>query len=80
MPDNCIECIKRLYGVLGERTIKKLEANDIPLEWRSEGLVAVFEVNGTICNIVCADGLKYDYSFGSHDSEPTGINLFKFLN
>ncbi len=64
MPDNCIECIRRLYGAFGEPVIKKLEGLDIPQEHRSDGLVAVFEVNGSICNIVCADGLKYNYNFG----------------
>lgn len=64
MRDNCIACIRRLYGVGGEPEIKILEGDDIPREWRSVGLEAVFEVNGKICNIVCADGLTYDYSFG----------------
>lgn len=65
---NCIEAIKRLYGANGEPVIKKLEGEDIPPEWQSPGLFAVFEVNGKICNIVCADGLKYNYSFGEPPS------------
>lgn len=64
MPDNCVECIRRLYGVKGEPTIVKLEGEDIPENYRAPGLLAVFLVNDKISNIVCADGLKYDYSFG----------------
>jgi hypothetical protein len=64
MVDNCKECIKRLYGVNGEPTIETLEGEDIPKEYRADGLLAVFKVNGTICNIVNADGLVYNYSFG----------------
>jgi hypothetical protein len=64
MEDNCIECIKRLYGINGEPTIEKLTGNKIPKAWNVDGVHAVFKVNGTICNIVNADGLKYDYSFG----------------
>ncbi len=78
MMDNCVECIRRLYGVTGEPNIEILQDNAIPTNWRSPGLVAVFRVNGNICNIVCADGLKYDYSFGEHSTEEVGINLFTF--
>jgi hypothetical protein len=77
MPDNCIECIKRLYMVTQDQ-IQKLEGDDIPYEWRSLGLIAVFQVDDTICNIVCADGLKYDYNFGTNDPEPTGQHLFEY--
>lgn len=80
MPDNCIECIKRLYGVRGIPIIEKLEGQNIPMEWRetSEMPLAVFRVNGEICNIVCADGLKYNYSFGTNASEPLAHQLFEF--
>jgi hypothetical protein len=79
MEDNCIECIRRLYGVNGEPDIVVLKDADIPLSWRCDGLNAVFKVNGTLCNIVCADGLKYDYSFGERETEePTGLSLFDF--
>lgn len=64
MPDNCLECIRRLYGVYSDPVINELRELDIPFEWRKPGVIAVYEVNGAICNIVCADGLKYDYSFG----------------
>jgi hypothetical protein len=76
MIDNCIECIRRLYGAETEPHIMILEGDTIPLNWQSTGLKAVFEVNGKICNIVCADGLKYDYSFGENESEELGPNLF----
>jgi hypothetical protein len=80
MPDNCIECIKRLYGVNGEPKIETLTGEDIPMNWRSENdmPLAVFRVNGEIVNIVCADGLKYDYSFGTNDLVPTAQQLFEF--
>jgi hypothetical protein len=64
MEDNCLECIRRLYGAFNTPEINPLRGDDIPKEYRSEGLDAVFEVNGTICNIVCADGLLYNYRFG----------------
>lgn len=64
MEDNCLECIRRLYGAFNPPEIKVLKGEDIPKDHRSDGLVALFEVNGTICNIVCADGLKYNYNFG----------------
>jgi len=48
MPDNCIEMIERLYG---------------PGEILQIG--QSFTHNGNaVRNIVCADALKYDYSFG----------------
>jgi len=78
MPDNCMECIRRLYGALSDPNIRKLEGADIPINWRSTGLVAVFEVDGLICNIVCGDGLKYDYNFGTNSSEPESTDLFEF--
>jgi hypothetical protein len=65
MEDNCIECIKRLYGVNGEPVIEVIKGDDIPLNWRDDGLHSIFKVDGTICNIVHGDGLKYDYSFGT---------------
>jgi hypothetical protein len=78
MVDNCIECIKRLYGVNGEPNIETLSGDNIPDNYRRTGLTAVFRVNGTICNIVCADGLKYDYSFGElPEPELFGNGLFQ---
>jgi hypothetical protein len=79
MKDNCIECIRRLYGVSAEPKIRVLKCADIPKNWQAPGLEAVFEVNGKICNIVCADGLKYDYSFGQlKEPEVFGNGLFEF--
>ena len=78
MPDNCRECIRRLYGANGEPTILTLEGDKIPQNYRAPGLVAVFEVDGRIANIVCADGLKYDYSFGElPEPEVIGNGLFE---
>lgn len=65
--DNCLLCIHRLFGVFENPKISVLTDDTIPVNWRSPGLKAVFEVNGKICNIVCADGLKYNYSFGESD-------------
>jgi hypothetical protein len=85
MEDNCLECIKRLYGVYREPKIRIIKGDDIPEEWQStykvttietidgkkirkttihKSLTAVFEIDGKICNIVCGDGLTYDYRFG----------------
>jgi hypothetical protein len=90
MEDNCIECIRRLYGVNGEPVIIPIRGSSIPREWQStyeitttetvdnkrirktivhESLTTVFEVNGKICNIVCGDGITYDYRFGT-EPEP----------
>lgn len=75
MEDNCIECIKRLYGVNSEPQIEVIRGDAIPLNWQDEGLHAVFKVNGTICNIVCGDGLKYDYSFGTKEVIAPGMQI-----
>jgi hypothetical protein len=77
MPDNCVECIRRLYGALHDPHIEYLTGDNIPLEWRAPGLIGVYRVDGNICNIVCADGLKYDYSFGVAEVEVFGNNLFQ---
>jgi len=74
MLDNCLECIRRLYGVEQEPVIKTIEGPDIPKVWRKDGLNAIFEVNGKISNIVCADGIVYDYSFGEIETfGPEGL-------
>jgi hypothetical protein len=94
MLDNCIECIKRLYGVNGEPVIEILKGRQIPKEWQSyttvttykvvdekrvkvvakvPALAAVFKVDGVICNIVCGDGLKYDYRFGTLPPPPPKV-------
>ena len=66
MEDNCKECIRRLY-MCDTNDIVELRGNAIPKVWRRDGIKAIFKVNGQICNIVCADGLVYDYSFGQPD-------------
>ena len=84
MSDNCIECIKRLYGANGEPVIEKLEDEQIPKNYRRAGLTAIFKVNDKIATIVCADGLKYDYSFGETEqfeiknAAPEAQQLFSF--
>ena len=78
MPDNCRECIRRLYGAGGAIDITTLEGDLIPENYRAPGLAAVFEVNGKITTIVCADGLEYDYSFGEPaEPEEFGNGLFE---
>ena len=84
MLDNCVECIKRLYGATGEPTIEILQGADIPQNYQRPGLTAVFRVNGEFATIVCADGLQYDYSFGetpefsTPNSTPEVQQLFQF--
>jgi hypothetical protein len=70
---NCIETIRRLYGALDKNVIDslvELTGEDIPPQWRcaKQGLTTAFSLNGKILNIVHADGLKYDYSFGTNPS------------
>jgi hypothetical protein len=67
MEDNCFETIKRLHILINE------EIKDIIIRHKSKmpkyhkqapGLKFIFKLNNKILNIVCADGLKYDFSFG----------------
>lgn len=77
--DNCLIAIHRLYGAFTVPQICILTGDYIPVNWQSSGLKAVFEVNGKICNIVCADALKYDYKFGNKPArkiETFGNGLF----
>jgi hypothetical protein len=74
MLDNCIECIKRIYAVT-EDEIKTIKGTKIPKQWKRDGVKAIFKVNDQITNIVCADGLKYDFSFG--EPEVFGNGLFE---
>lgn len=62
MVDNCLECISRLYLIPIE-DIKIRRDDDIPADWKHIAVTAVFEVNGSITNIVCADGIAYNYKF-----------------
>jgi hypothetical protein len=57
-----VETIKRLYMV-SENDIKVLKGSAIPDNWKHPAVKAVFSVNNKITNIVCADGLKYNYGF-----------------
>ena len=69
MPDNCEEMIERLYGGEGDIIEKfkytKGKESKVPAAYRTDGLKYCFKLNGVwVPNIVCADGLVYDYSFG----------------
>lgn len=77
MEDNCIETIKRLYMVEESDIIvvkkspnKLLDVRELSRAHRSKpGLIAMYQLKskpGKFLNIVCANGLEYDYSF----SEP----------
>lgn len=77
--DNCLECIRRLYGATGPIEIQTLTGNDIDHNWSRTGVEAVFKVtskdfNG-IANIVCVNALEYDYSFGE-PPESEGLFIF----
>jgi hypothetical protein len=69
MADNCIACIERLYGAEECISTEILTGKNIPKNWQADGLLAVFKIyspmnpKGKICNIVQADGLKYDFHF-----------------
>jgi hypothetical protein len=75
--DNCMECIRRLYGANGDIIIEPLHDDDIDVNWHRTGVKAVFRVTSNdfngIANIVCANALEYDYSFGE---TPEGEALF----
>jgi hypothetical protein len=67
MKDNCIETIKRLHKV----SAKQIQCEDIDkmpdIYRRTHGIRYIFKLKKNpdkILNIVCADGLKYDFSFG----------------
>lgn len=71
MPDNCLECIRRLY-MCDDSDITALNQADTakldPDYYWAPGLKEVYYIttehyNG-IARIVCADGLVYDFSFG----------------
>ena len=65
MRDNIKECIGRLYGP-GEIKTITVDSKDFPKTYyKPSGLIAIFRHKGKIVkNIVQADGLVYDYSFG----------------
>lgn len=70
MPDNCEEMIERLYGV---GVIERVPKSKVRAAYKVSGLKYCFKFDGKwVPNIVCADGLEYDYSFG-RDPEPSQI-------
>ena len=81
MPDNCEEMIERLYGPGVIERVTKKKAN---VGYRVDGLKYCFKHNGNwVRNIVCADGLVYDYSFGckddgSEDTQPDPQDNFNW--
>lgn len=78
MPDNCKEMIERLYD-FDHDLIEQIPYDSdltgnpsihtkVPKAYRRPGLKYVFKYNGVLIpNIVCADGLEYDYSFGREE-------------
>jgi len=79
MPDNCEEMIERLYG---EGQVERIPKSKVRAAYKVEGVKYCFKFNGEwVPNIVCADGLKYDYSFGrksdgTEDERPDPQDLF----
>ena len=79
MPDNCEEMIIRLYG---DGIVEKLSGKKIPAAYRTDGIKYCFKFNNVLVpNIVCANGLEYDYSFGrkddgAEDERPDPMDLF----
>lgn len=67
MPDNCKEMIERLYD-FDHDLIEAIPASKAPKRYKRPGLKFVFKYNNVLIpNIVCADGLEYDYSFGREE-------------
>ena len=85
MPDNVRECIRRLYMVddnsIEEHDGDSAKKRDPNYEW-SSGLQFIYWITSEHytgwAKIVCADGLKYDYSFGKNEQESFGNGLFYF--
>lgn len=70
--DTCKIMAERLWG-----PVEILKGNSIPKNMRGPGVEAVFSKNGTIIEqIICADCLKYNYTFG--EPEVFGNGLFTF--
>lgn len=84
MPDNVRECIRRLYMAddtqFEEYGVDTVAERDPHYHW-APGLRAVYWVNTPHyrgwAKIVCADGLKYDYSFGEAPTKVFGNGLFE---
>ena len=83
MEDNCWECLRRLYMASTDQ-IDKMDQDEASHKYPdyawAPGLKAIFKVTNEhysgITKIVCADGLKYNYSFG--EPEEFGNGLFSF--
>lgn len=81
MPDNCEEMIERLYG---PGIIEQVPKSRVRAGYKVDGLKYCFKFNGKwVPNIVCADGLVYDYSFGrkddgQEDNRPDPQELFNW--
>jgi hypothetical protein len=75
MLDNCLVMIERLYGVKPDqiRAVSLLLPHEEygRYQYKNKGVdITLFEVNGIlVSNIVCADGLKYNYDFGRLSEE-----------
>lgn len=90
MPDNCLECIKRLYmadvSQIRSYNADSVAEQDTDYIW-SPGLKHVYWVETEHyrgwANVVCADGLKYDYKFGNKPQrkvEVFGNGLFTIVS
>lgn len=80
MKDNCIETIKRLHMVT-DKDIVCVSKSDMPALYKSApGIKYIFKLKGAgkgqYLNIVCADALTYDFSFG--EEQTFGNGLFSF--
>jgi hypothetical protein len=68
MPDNVEITILHLYG---SGNITEVPSSETPKEYKVKGFKSLYRHNGKIVpNIVCADGLEYDYSFGRSADMP----------
>jgi hypothetical protein len=94
MPDNCLECIRRLYmctdadiTTLDQAQLAKLD----PDYYWAPGLKEVYYITSEhysgIAKIVCADGLVYDFGFGEEPvftapapkTKKSAVAQFEFL-
>jgi hypothetical protein len=82
--DNCIECIKKLYEVTEVKSISTQEV----VEYDKEGYLGMAGIKHLfiiktgnkrrlVRNIVCADGLTYQYNFGEDDDTIDGKGQYK---
>jgi len=73
MLDNCLTMVSRLYGVKPDSVKVLSTSNDHygRYQFKNEDAgISLFTVDGIfVPNIVCADGLKYNYNFGRLSDE-----------